>query len=140
MSHIEELFSLKGKSAIVIGGSGVLGSEMSRALASAGANTAIFYSGNEEGAKEVSASVASLGVQSSIHQVDVRSSDSIQKAVDAVSDAWGGVDILINAPGVNSATPLMEIEEEEWDRIMDVNLKGVFGLSERRSIRSSPGT
>lgn len=126
MSHIEEMFSLEGKSAIVIGGSGVLGSEMSRALASAGANVAIFYSGNREGAGETAAAVESLGVQSSIHQVDVRSRDSIQSAVDDVCSAWDGVDILINAPGVNSATPLMEIEEEEWDRIMDVNLKGVF--------------
>ncbi|MGM0506695.1 MAG: SDR family oxidoreductase [Bacteroidota bacterium] len=126
MSHIEEIFSLKGKSAIVIGGSGTLGSEMSRALASAGADTAIFYSGNREGAETTAASVEKMGVRSSIHQVDVRSSNSIQEAVDTVCDAWGGIDILINAPGVNSATPLMEIEEEEWDRILEINLKGVF--------------
>lgn len=129
MKKSEDLFSLESKVAAVVGGSGVLGGGMSRALASAGAKVAIFYSGNREGAEEVLREIEDEGGAGLVCQADARSETSLKRAFDAVVQQWGKLDILVNAPGVNSATPVMEITEEEWDRILDINLKGVFFAS-----------
>jgi len=126
MEKPKQLFSLKDKIAVVIGGSGVLGGEMAQALAGAGAKTAIFYSGNVEGAEEQKSAIEKSGGEARIYQADVRDQSSLQPAFDKVTSQWGTVDVLVNAPGVNSTTPVMEITDEEWDLIMDVNLKGVF--------------
>ncbi len=126
MKEHQNLFSLKNKVAVVIGGSGVLGGEMALALAGAGAKTAIFYSGNVEGAEEQKAAIEKEGGTAKICQADVRDHSSLQMAFQKVIDRWERIDILVNAPGVNSTTPVMEITDEEWDLIMDVNLKGVF--------------
>lgn len=129
MDYIKNLFSLDNKVAIVVGGSGVLGGEMAKTLARAGAKTAVFYSGNREGAEEQAAEIENDGGEAMICQADVRNSDSLRKAIDRVEDNWGGIDILVNAPGVNSTTPVMDITEEEWNKILDINLKGAFFAS-----------
>lgn len=129
MSQKEKMFSLKGKTAAIIGGSGVLGGGMVKALAGAGAKTAIFYSGNIDGAEKHKADVESMGGEAMICKADVRSESSLKKAFQQIEESWGGLDILVNAPGVNSVTPVMEITEEEWNRILDINLKGVFFAS-----------
>lgn len=129
MNFLNNLFSLDGKVAIVIGGSGVLGGEMSFALAQAGAKTAVFYSGNRDGAKEKADRIEKEGGHAMVCQADARDEKSLKSAISKVVDAWGRVDILINAPGINSTTPVMEITEEEWNRIMDINLKGAFMAS-----------
>lgn len=126
MDYLNDLFSLQGKVAIVVGGSGVLGGEMATALALAGANTAVFYSGNQEGAEQQASEIRKQGGNAMICQADARKEESLQKAIDDVVDNWGKVDILINAPGINSTTPVMEITEDEWNRILDINLKGAF--------------
>lgn len=126
MSYIKELFSLEGKVAIVVGGSGVLGGEMSYALSRAGAKTAVFYSGNKEGAEEQVTQIENAGGTAMICQADARNEDSLKQAISKVTDAWGRIDVLVNAPGVNSTTPIMDITEEEWNKILDINLKGVF--------------
>ena len=129
MNKPKDLFSLNGKTAVVVGGSGVLGGSMVRALAGAGAKTAIFYSGNKDGAEDQKAAVKKSGGEARIYQADVRDNSSLQVAFQRVVDRWGKIDILVNAPGVNSTTPVMEITDEEWTFIMDVNLKGVFWAS-----------
>jgi NAD(P)-dependent dehydrogenase (short-subunit alcohol dehydrogenase family) len=129
MSGINEIFSLQGKTAAVIGGSGVLGGGMVQALAGAGARTAIFYSGNPEGAEEQKALVEEQGGEALICKADVRSEESLKLAFQQLDDAWNRLDILVNAPGVNSTTPIMEITEEEWNMILDINLKGAFFAS-----------
>jgi NAD(P)-dependent dehydrogenase (short-subunit alcohol dehydrogenase family) len=129
MKHSDEIFSLNGKVAAVIGGSGVLGGGMVQALAGAGAKTAIFYSGNPSGAEEQKRTVEQSGGEAMICKADVRSETDLEQAFDSIEEIWGGVDILVNAPGVNSATPVMDIMDEEWDQILDINLKGVFFAS-----------
>lgn len=129
MEKDEDIFSLTDKVAVVIGGSGVLGGGMVKSLAGAGAKTAIFYSGNKEGAKKVLDEVEREGGEGMICHADVRSESSLKKAFREIENRWNRLDILVNAPGVNSVTPIMEITEEEWDRIMDINLKGVFFAS-----------
>lgn len=129
MSYTEDVFSLENKVAIVVGGSGVLGGEMAGALAKAGARTAVFYSGNKEGAEEQAALIEDQGGEAMICQADARKESSLEAAIGKVVDEWGRLDILVNAPGVNSTTPVMDITEEEWDKILDINLKGVFFAS-----------
>lgn len=126
MEYLEKLFSLEGKTAIVIGGSGVLGGEITSSLSKAGAKTAIFYSGNREGAEQKTAEIEGSGGKAMICQADVRDESLLKNAIGKVVKEWGQIDILVNAPGVNSTTPVMEISDEEWNRIMDINLKGVF--------------
>ena len=103
-----------------------MGGEMSFALAQAGAKTAVFYSGNRDGAQEIAGRIEQEGGYAMVCQADVRDEKSLKSAFRDVVDAWGRVDILINAPGINSMTPVMEITEEEWNRILDINLKGAF--------------
>jgi NAD(P)-dependent dehydrogenase (short-subunit alcohol dehydrogenase family) len=125
----KNIFALTDKVAAVIGGSGVLGGGMVKSLAGAGAKTAIFYSGNKEGAEKILSEVEQEGGEGMICHADVRSESSLKQAFQEIENRWKRLDILVNAPGVNSVTPIMEITEEEWDRIMDINLKGVFFAS-----------
>src|SRR5690625_6592669 len=67
-----------------------------------------------------------MGGEAMIGKSDARDEQELKKAFHLVKEKWGGIDVLVNAPGVNSVTPGMEITEERWDRIMDINLKGVF--------------
>lgn len=119
------LFSLDGRVAVVIGGSGTLGSVFSRALASAGAAVAI-VGRSQEKAEQAAEELRSDGFKAIGLAADTTSKDQLSEARDAVIKEFGRTDILINAPGVNSSTPFMEITEDEWQKIIDVNLKGVF--------------
>ena len=129
MSYLEDMFSLEGKVAVVVGGSGVLGGEMSYALSQAGAKTAVFYSGNKEGAKEQVKRIEEAGGKAMFCQADARKEASLKEAISKVTEKWGRIDVLVNAPGINSTTPVMDITEEEWNKILDINLKGVFFAS-----------
>lgn len=120
MSH---LFDLKGKTAVALGGNGVLGSSMAKGLAQHGAQVAI-VGRNMEKAETVVKEIEADGGTAKAFQGDVSSLDSIESLA-ADIEAWpGGWDIILNALGTNSATPFLELEMEEWDNIMDVNLKG----------------
>jgi NAD(P)-dependent dehydrogenase (short-subunit alcohol dehydrogenase family) len=122
----DSLFGLSGKVAAVIGGSGVLGGALARALASAGARVAILYSSNEAGAIKNAQAIQIEGGEAEVFYCDIKREKTIKEAVLSLTSLWGAVDILVNAPGVNSPTPVMEITEEEWNHILDTNLKGVF--------------
>jgi len=128
------LFDLTGHVAVVIGGSGVLGGALCHGLGSAGARIAVLG----RSADRTMARAAALreqGVEAAAVQVDATDRGSLAAARDAVEQALGPVDILVNAAGVNSGTPFFEIELEEWHRILDTNLTSyllscqVFGRS-----------
>ncbi|MEK3884731.1 SDR family oxidoreductase [Paenibacillus sp. PL2-23] len=118
------LFDLTGKTAVVVGGNGVLGSSMAAGLAAHGAQVAI-VGRNYEKAVAVAEEIAAAGGSAQAFQADVGSKESLGQLSLAIEDWAGGCDILVNAPGKNSPTPFFELEMEEWDDIMDVNLKGV---------------
>lgn len=126
MSYINDLFSLEGKVAAVIGGSGVLGGEMAQALSEAGAKTAVLYGSSKDDAEKRAKEIENAGGTAMIANADVRDESSLREAFQKINDEWGRIDILVNAPGVNSTTDLMEITEEEWNKILDINMKGVF--------------
>ncbi|WP_226035397.1 SDR family oxidoreductase [Aquibacillus saliphilus] len=121
---MSELFDLTGKTAVVLGGNGVLGSSMAKGLADHGARVAI-VGRNMEKAESVTKGIEKNGGSAKSFQADVSSRESINKLVEAIEDWSGGWDIVLNAPGTNSATPFLELEMEEWDDIMDVNLRGL---------------
>lgn len=120
-----DLFSLDGKVAAVIGGSGVLGGEMALGLAGAGADIAILGT-RPDAVKSRAAEVGALGRRGLPVTLDATRKADLQRALEEIVAAFGRIDILVNAPGVNSATPFLDISEEEWQRIMDVDLKSVF--------------
>lgn len=121
-----DLFSLEGKVAAVVGGGGVLAGEMAMGLARAGADIAILDfnpAAAEARAKEVTAQTGRKGIGITC---DATRKADLQSALDTILATFGHVDILLNAAGINSGTPFFEISEEEWHRILDVDLKSVF--------------
>jgi NAD(P)-dependent dehydrogenase (short-subunit alcohol dehydrogenase family) len=119
------LFSLDNEVAVVIGGGGVLAGAMAAGLAQAGARIAI-AGRTREHADARAQDIVAQGGQAMGIQCDATSKADLQKTLDAVIERFGQVDVLINAAGVNSATPFFEIGEEEWHRILDIDLKSVF--------------
>ena len=119
------LFSLKDEVAVVIGGGGVLAGAMADGLAAAGARVAVLGR-TRQNAEARAQAIAANGGQALAIQCDATSKADLQMALDTILARWGQVDILINAAGVNSATPFFDISEEEWHRILDIDLKGVF--------------
>ena len=126
MSFIDDLFTLKGKVAVAIGAGGVLGGEMARGLASAGAKVAILDVNQTNAEKVASAIQNECGSESLAVTCDATNKDNLSSALTQILKAWGRVDILVNAPGINSATPFFEISEDEWEKILTINLKSMF--------------
>jgi NAD(P)-dependent dehydrogenase (short-subunit alcohol dehydrogenase family) len=115
------LFDLTGHVAAVVGGGGVLAGALAQGFASAGAKVAVLDRSGDR-AEARAASIRELGVEATAVEVDATDRDSIVAARRVIEERLGPVDILLNAPGVNSSTPFFEIELEEWHRILDTNL------------------
>jgi NAD(P)-dependent dehydrogenase (short-subunit alcohol dehydrogenase family) len=122
---INQLFSLEGKVAVAIGAGGVLAGEMARGFAGAGADVVIVDL-NPDAANARAEEVRKLGRKALACRADVAKKADIQNALQQTLDTFGRVDILLNAAGINSGTPFFEIEESEWERIIDVDLRSVF--------------
>ncbi len=125
MYDLGKMFSLEGKVAAVIGGTGVLGGEFCRGLASAGASVAVLGRSEEKG-RALGDELRAAGTTCMSLAVDATNKGQLQAACDEIVQTLGGVDILVNAPGVNSTTPFFEIDEAEWERLLDANLRTVF--------------
>ena len=119
------MFSLEGEVAVVIGGGGVLAGAMAEGLARAGADVVI-AGRTRENAEARAQAMAAYGHQAIGVQCDSTSKADLEALLAAAVERFGRVDVLINAAGVNSATPFFEISEEEWHRILDIDLKSVF--------------
>lgn len=119
------LFSLEGRVAAVVGGGGVLAGEMAMGLAAAGADVTILDF-NRENAESRAEAVRVLGRRALAIRTDASRKSDLEAALEAILGEFGRLDILINAAGINSPTPFFEITEEEWHRILDVDLKSVF--------------
>jgi NAD(P)-dependent dehydrogenase (short-subunit alcohol dehydrogenase family) len=125
MSMVDDLFSLKDKTAVVIGGGGVLAGKMSEGLAAAGADIAIVDI-NQENAQRQADSLKAHPVKAVAVRADASIKEDLEKAEREIIRALGRIDILINAPGINSSTPFFDIAENEWEKILNVNLKSMF--------------
>ncbi|GAA0349751.1 3-oxoacyl-[acyl-carrier-protein] reductase [Bacillus horti] len=118
--------SLQGKVALVTGGARGIGRAISLELAKAGADVAINYGGSEAAAVELVKEIEALGQKALAIQANVAESESVQAMVKQVVEHFGQLDILVNNAGITRDNLLMRMKEEEWDDVINVNLKGVF--------------
>ncbi|MBK1882626.1 SDR family oxidoreductase [Luteolibacter pohnpeiensis] len=118
MHYLEKLFTLEGKTAVVIGGTGELCSHMAFGLAQAGATVVLVGRNAEKAAQRI----AMIGDNAHFIEADVADRGSIKTLLDTVLARFGSVDILINGAGINAATPILDISTEEFERILNVNL------------------
>jgi NAD(P)-dependent dehydrogenase (short-subunit alcohol dehydrogenase family) len=119
--YLHQLFGLDGQTAIVIGGTGVLGGAISDGLAAAGAHVVVAGRSQERG-QERAKLIRDADGSAEFIPVDVTSRASIVELRDKVVAARKRVDILVNCAGVNSAVPFAEISDDDWNRVMDTNL------------------
>ncbi|WP_396020312.1 3-oxoacyl-[acyl-carrier-protein] reductase [Bacillus sp. ISL-34] len=117
---------LEGKKALVTGASRGIGREVALELARQGADVAINYSGSEAKANEVVDEIKALGRKAFAIQCDVANSDLVTSMIKEVVEQFDRVDILVNNAGITRDNLLMRMKEDEWDSVINTNLKGVF--------------
>ena len=120
-----ELFDLTGMVALVTGASKGLGRAMALGLSKAGCDLAL-CARDAGGLRETRAEAEKAGVRAETFAMDVLRKGSVREAVAAVAASFGKIDILVNNAGVNVRKTTLELSEEEWDRVLDTNLKGYF--------------
>ncbi len=117
---------LTGKVALVTGASRGIGREIAIQLAKAGAKVAVNYSGSEAKANEVVDQIKADGGEAFAIQANVSNAESVDVMVKEVISQFGALDILVNNAGITRDNLLMRMKEEEWDAVINTNLKGVF--------------
>ncbi len=117
---------LTGKTALVTGSSSGIGQGIAVRLAKEGADIIINYSGHIEGAQQTQQQIAPFGVRSIIVQADVSKVSDCRQLVDEGWQQLGKVDILVNNAGIEKGNDFTEVTEEDYDKVLDINLKGVF--------------
>jgi len=120
------MMTLEGKTALVTGASRGIGRAIAIALAEAGADVAVNYAGSEQAAEEVVRHIESLGRSAIKVQADVSSSSQVEQMVGQVLERFGKLDILVNNAGITRDNLIMRMKEEEFDQVINTNLKGVF--------------
>lgn len=123
--YLNSLFSLNGKVAVIIGGTGELCGAMAEGLAGAGAEV-VLVGRNEEKAAVRLAKIHAAGGKAYFVSAEASDKAQLQGLLETVLQRSGQVDIVVNGAGVNSPTPFLDIKEDEFERIMDINVKGVF--------------
>jgi len=123
------LFDLSGTVAVVTGASKGLGKSMAVALAEAGTDLAL-YARDVEGLEGVKKHIEDLGRRAEYFVVDVLNKATIEIAVKDTLETFGHVDILVNNAGVNIRKPVLELSPEEWDLVIDTNLKGYLLIAQ----------
>lgn len=119
---------LKGKTAIITGASGGIGAAIALKFAECGANVAIVYNGNAEKARKVAENAATYGDCAKIYKCDVSQSGQCEELVKVVNEDFGGVDILVNNAGITRDNLIVMMNENEFDCVIDTNLKGTFNM------------
>lgn len=119
---------LKGKVALVTGGSRGIGRAIALKLAENGADVAVVYAGQQEKAEEVCREAAAFGVRAAAYRCNVADFEEARQTVAAVTEAFGGVDILVNNAGVTRDGLVLSMKEEDFDAVLDTNLKGAFHM------------
>lgn len=120
---------LQDQSILVTGGTRGIGRAIVDAFADTGARVAFTYRSSGEEADALVEDLESRGVEALALQGDVAHLDVAQSHVDAVVDAWGSVDVLVNNAGITRDNLMLRMKEEDWDAVIDINLKGVFNYA-----------
>jgi sorbose reductase len=130
---ILDRFSLKGRTTLVTGGGRGIGAALAFALAEAGADVAVADL-DPATAQETSEAIKALGVRSLAIPVEVTNASSVTEMVAQVIRDWGRLDVAVNSAGVAKRSPAEEMSEEDWDFVVDIDLKGIF-LSTREEAK-----
>jgi len=121
---------LEGKTAIITGASRGIGKGIAQTFAQHGANVAFTYSSSAAAAEELEKELTALGIQAKAYKSNAASFDESQDLVAQITkDFEGGIDILINNAGITKDNLLMRISEEDFDTVIEVNLKSVFNMT-----------
>lgn len=120
---------LEGKTAIITGASRGIGKGIALAFAQHGAHVAFTYSSSAEAARALENELNALGVKAKGYQSDAASFDQAQQLADSVVAEFGSIDILVNNAGITKDNLLMRISEEDFDKVIEVNLKSVFNMT-----------
>jgi NAD(P)-dependent dehydrogenase (short-subunit alcohol dehydrogenase family) len=131
------LFDLSGRTAIVTGASRGLGQQFARALAKAGSDL-VLTSRHRDHLLAFEAEIQALGRRAVSVELDVRNAESIARMATAAEQAFGHIDILINNAGMNIRKPALEVTWEDWNAILDTNLRGSFFVAQAVARRMVP--
>ncbi|HFN8967483.1 TPA: 3-oxoacyl-[acyl-carrier-protein] reductase [Staphylococcus aureus] len=119
------------KSALVTGASGGIGRSIALQLAEEGYNVAVNYAGSKEKAEAVVEEIKAKGVDSFAIQANVADADEVKAMIKEVVSQFGSLDVLVNNAGITRDNLLMRMKEQEWDDVIDTNLKGVFNCIQK---------
>ena len=120
-------YDLKNKVAIVTGASRGIGKAISVKLSNAGAKIAL-VSRSLDSLRSVQKKIIDNGKEAICIAADVSQSNDFMKVVKTVTDTWGQIDILINNAGITRDNIIMRLKEDDWDAVIDINLKGCFNI------------
>ena len=119
---------MKGKTALITGGSRGIGRAIALKLADMGADVAILYAGNDDAAAATVGEIRAMGVKACAVKCDVSDFEQVTAAVAQVKEALGGVDVLVNNAGITIDKLALRMSPEEFDRVLSVNLNGCFHM------------
>jgi NAD(P)-dependent dehydrogenase (short-subunit alcohol dehydrogenase family) len=120
---------IQGKTALITGGAKRVGRAIALALAGKGAHILLHYRSSEKEAQNTASEIETLGGRCELFRADLTKSSDIQKMLSAIEKRPASVDILVNSASLYFKTPVNSVREEEWDRLIDANLKAPFLLS-----------
>lgn len=134
-----DTFPLAGRSALVTGGSRSIGAAIAKRLAADGAAVAITYSASADKARQVIASIEAVGGRAIAIEADAGKPDAVRAAVAKTVEAFGGIDILVNSAGLALGGPIEEIPFETYERMIAVNVTGVFVATQEAARHMTSG-
>ena len=120
--------SLSGKTALVTGASRGIGRAIALRLAADGANVAVIYAGSADKAEAVCEEIRAMGVEAKAYRCDVASAKAVKETVKAVTAELGKIDILVNNAGITRDSLVLSMKDEDYDAVLDTNLKGAFNM------------
>lgn len=120
--------SLNGKTALVTGASRGIGRAIALSLAEDGANVAVIYAGSADKAEAVVNEITALGVNAKAYRCNVADSAAVNETVKAVTNDLGKIDILVNNAGITRDGLMLRMKDEDFDAVLDTNLKGAFNM------------
>ncbi len=123
--NLQKLFSLEDKVVLFTGAAGGIGSAIAAGMAAAGGKIALCDI-NQEQLEKVQSEIEAAGGKASCHVMNVMDKESIASCVKEIGETYGRIDVLVNCAGINKREGFMDVTEETYDRIMAINLKGVF--------------